>query len=302
MDEPSFLLRAVTWHIGSGDALLTGWLLMMSSVVLYHGCGVRRSRTTLISILALVWLILADALSVPVLVLVGIATAATMYRNWFYRERQPATSRTVAIIGAIIFLIPIGVELPYHWPLRPVAPAAKSVAVIGDSVSAGLNAKDVTWPRQLAQSTGRVIYDASQQGATVKSALTQLEQLNGRGEVLWIEIGGNDILESLPVSVYAERLEALLQSARNKYRTIVMMEIPAPPGGGGYGVTQRVLSKKYDIPLVPKRQFLAVLTSAGSTQDGVHLANAGHQRMAALVQKTLGWTNGQQPGEYQRIE
>jgi acyl-CoA thioesterase-1 len=136
----------------------------------------------------------------------------------------------------------------------------------------------------------------------VKSALTQLEQLNGRGEVLWIEIGGNDILESLPVSVYAERLEALLQSARNKYRTIVMMEIPAPPGGGGYGVTQRVLSKKYDIPLVPKRQFLAVLTSAGSTQDGVHLANAGHQRMAALVQKTLGWTNGQQPGEYQRIE
>jgi lysophospholipase L1-like esterase len=256
----------------------------------------------LISILALVWLILADALSIPALVLVGMATAATMIRNWFYRERQPATSRTVAIAGAMIFLIPIGVELPYHWPLRPVAPAAKSVAVIGDSVSAGLNAKDVTWPRQLAQSTGRVIYDASQQGATVKSALSQLERLNGRGEVLWIEIGGNDILESLPVDVYAERLEALLQSARKQYQHIVMMEIPAPPGGRNYGATQRSLSRKFKIPLVPKRQFLAVLTSAGSTQDGVHLADAGHARMASLVKKTLGWSDSPNAGDYQRVD
>jgi acyl-CoA thioesterase I len=199
-------------------------------------------------------------------------------------------------------MLGLNLELHWHWPIVPIKPDATSVAIIGDSVTAGLNAADVTWPQQLAQSTSRTIYDASQQGATVTSALPQLDKLGGRGDLLWIEIGGNDILESLPVDLYAERLESLLQSARKKYRTIVMMEIPAPPGGGGYGDRQRRLSKKYDIPLVPKRQFLAVLTTSGSTQDGVHLANAGHQRMASLVEKTLGWTNSPQPGTYFRID
>ncbi len=301
MDEPGFLLRAVTWHFGSGDAVFVGWVLLLLSVVM-HARGFHHSRVLFVGVLAMFWLALANAISIRGLVPLGILGLCALLWNWYRPTRRRPDPLQQMIVWTIMILLIIGFEIVFHWPLPPVAPHAKSVAIIGDSVTAGLNAADVTWPRQLAQSTGRTIIDASQQGATVKSALTQLDKLNGRGDLLWIEIGGNDILESLPVDLYAERLEALLISAREKYRTIVMMEIPAPPGGGGYGVTQRRFSKKYDIPLVPKRQFLWVLTSSGSTQDGVHLANAGHQRMASLVQKTLGWNDAQQPGDYQRVE
>lgn len=297
MDEPGFLLRAVTWHIGSGDAVFTGWALLLLSAMM-HARGLHGSRVILVAVLGIAWLVLANGTSLSGALAMLVLGLCVLSGKWLW----PAQRRMflTLIVSGILFFA--GLESVWHQSLDPIAPDAKSVAIIGDSVSAGLNAVDVTWPRQLAQSTGHAIYDASQQGATVKSALTQLDKLDGRGDLLWIEIGGNDILESLPVDVYAERLEALLQAARKRYRTVVMMEIPAPPGGRGYGVTQRTLSKKYGIPLVPKRQFLAVLTTSGSTQDGVHLANAGHQRMASLVRKTLGWADGQHPGEYQRVE
>lgn len=297
MDEPGFLLRAVTWHIGSGDAVFVAWLLLLVAAAM-HARGLHYSRVILVTTLGIIWLVLANGTSLGGALAMTVLGLCVLSGKWLW----PAHRRmllTLIVSGILLFA---GFEFVWHQPLRTVAQNATSVAIIGDSVSAGLNAADVTWPRKLAQSTARTIFDASQQGATVKSALTQLDKLNGRGDLLWVEIGGNDILESLPVDGYSERLEALLQAARKKYDTIVMMEIPAPPGGGGYGATQRSLSKKYDIPLVPKRQFLWVLTSAGSTQDGVHLANVGHQRMASLVQKTLGWTDAQQPGEYHRVE
>ena len=301
MDEPGFLLRAVTWHIGSGDAFFTGWGLLLLAAMM-HARGVQQSRVSLVALLAIVWVALADALSLREMMGIGFLGLIALLWNWLRPTHHRLTPRMQLAVCAIVTLFFVGVELVWQLPLHPVATELKSIAIIGDSVTAGLNAADVTWPRQLAESTGRAIYDASQQGATVKSAAAQLDKLHGQGDLLWIEIGGNDILESLPTEVYAERLEALLQSARTKYQIIVMMEIPAPPGGGRYGITQRTLATKYHIPLVPKRQFLWVLTSAGSTQDGVHLANAGHQRMASLVQRTLGWTNSPQPGEYHRVE
>lgn len=304
MDEPGFLLRAVTWHFASGDALFVGWLLLILAAVM-QARGWHSSRVILVTVLSIVWMTMANGISLRGLIIctcVGLCLQAWNVFRPTQNQPSPAQRIQQLLVVSLITLLLVGFELPWHWPLRSIAPHAKSLAIIGDSVTAGLNANDVTWPRQLTQSTRRTIYDASQQGATVKSAAGQLAKLNSRGEVLWIEIGGNDILESLPVDVYAERLESLLQSARQQYQSIVMMEIPAPPGGDGYGVAQRTLSKKHHIPLVPKRQFLAVLTTSGSTQDGVHLANAGHQRMAALVQKTLGWTDSQNSGDYQRVE
>lgn len=301
MDEPTFLLRAVTWHFGSGDAFFVGWGLVVLASALYAR-GAKKSRVFLVGILALIWLILADVIPV-----------SPQFRDWvlflailrILVGRKTLQPRGTLILFAIS-VAPVCIsELFNQWPIQHVAPKAASVAIIGDSVTAGLNAGDHTWPRQLAEATGRTVYDASQQGATVKSALTQLEKLDGRGDVLWIEIGGNDILESLPSDVYAERLDELLAAAMWRYKQVVLMEIPAPPGGGRYGATQRRLAAKYRLPLVPKRQFVGVLTSKGGTQDGVHLANAGHQQMAEVVQRALGWPRqgaGKDNGPYLRCE
>lgn len=311
VEEPSFLLRAAMWHFGSGDAFFVGWgLFLLASGLSFRGA--KASRTVPMGLLSLVWLALANGATQSVqhfwsaymVWVAGIVLVCVLVRYWStpHKTLQPRESFTgVAACAAVV----CGAELWSELPIGPVAPQAASVAIIGDSVTAGLNAGDHTWPRQLAAATGRTVYDASQQGATVKSALEQLETLDGRGEVLWIEIGGNDILENLPSDVYGERLETLLLAATKLYPKIVLMEIPAPPGGDRYGLHQRQLAAKYHIVLVPKRQFLAVLTSSGATQDGVHLANAGHQRMANVVQRTLGWissTVSEDDGLYIRCE
>lgn len=304
MDEPSFLLRAVTWHFGSGDALFTAWGLVLIATIV-QARGGRFSRVAMIAVLGLVWMVLA---AWPVTWEPYWFAALIVY--WLVGSGFPqryllGDPRKWRVLQCLIVAILCGFELSWHVPIKPVAPDAASVAIIGDSVTAGLNAGDITWPWRLANRTGRTVYDASQQGATVKSALSQLEKLDGRGEVLWIEIGGNDILESLPSHVYAERLDQFLNAATKRYQKIILMEIPAPPFGGRYGFHQRQLASKYHLPLVPKRQFLSVLTSSGGTQDGVHLANAGHQRMATIVQTNLGWKSngaGKDNGVYVRCE
>jgi len=301
MDEPSFLLRAVTWHFGSGDALFTACLLLLLAIG-WQARGGCASRVTALAFLSLVWMSLAAWPS-----FIFYWTLILLTSGWLLAMHIRYLGPLKAWRNAVIFAVLLAAitEIPADWPVVNLAPNASSVAILGDSVTAGLNAGDHTWPRQLAEATGRTVYDASQQGATVKSALMQLEKLDGRGEVLWIEIGGNDILESLSVGVYAERLDELLHAATKRYKTVVVMEIPAPPGGGQYGYEQRRLASTYRIPLVPKRQFVGVLTSRGGTQDGVHLANQGHRRMADVVQYALGWRRsgaGKDNGHYIRCE
>lgn len=303
MEEPSFLLRATLWHFGSGDAFFVGWGLMFLAIVLRIR-GASTHRMNLLGLLGLIWVCLTDAFSLHALIQLAILFLLIVVTWWLSKRKTTRLSPSLWLVAILIVAV-CGMEVPYHLPIRPTAPDAGSVAIIGDSVTAGLNAGDHTWPRQLAEATGRTVYEASQQGATVKSAITQLEKLDGRGDVLWIEIGGNDILESLPPHVYAEQLDQLLAAATKRYSKIMLMEIPAPPGGGRYVYDQRRLATKYHLPLVPKRQLLSVLTSKGSTQDGVHLANAGHERMARVVRKNLGWqerNTGKMDGRYIRCE
>lgn len=301
MDEPGFLLRAVTWHFGSGDSLFTALVLLLLAVG-WQARGGSSSRVLMLAILSIVWMSLGSWPSFTMywlLLLVTVAWLSATMKG--YSGSLPGWRRTVIVVTLFA-----GVkEVPHEIAKDSHLADAQSVSIIGDSVTAGLNAGDITWPWRLANRIGRTVYDASQQGATVKSALSQLEKLDGRGEVLWIEIGGNDILESLSSDVYAERLDQLLNAATQRYQKIVLMEIPAPPGGGRYGFHQRRLASKYRLSLVPKRQFLSVLTSSGGTQDGVHLANPGHQRMASVVQTNLGWKivdTAKDHGHYIRCE
>jgi acyl-CoA thioesterase I len=330
MDEPSAVMRAIMWHLAGGDALWLGWGLVLAGLGLAYR-GAPSNRVVTCAFLGLVWINVAawpafwPAWSLNGSIGVWLSLTA---REWYVERigrrtaairgrhgvqqgppwpdmdlrRRPATARFWRDATGLLLLVAIPCEIV--WLRSPTArfPAATSLAVIGDSLSAGLDAGEETWPRKLARTTDRTVYDASQQGAMVASATAQLERLQGRGDVLWLEIGGNDILESLPPADFSARLERLLIEARRRYDRIVMMEIPAPPLGGAYGMIQRDLARRYAMPLVPKRRLMAILTTAGGTQDGIHLSDAGQERLRTLVAETLGWTDGATPGEYVRIE
>ncbi|MDZ4683558.1 MAG: GDSL-type esterase/lipase family protein [Planctomycetaceae bacterium] len=286
MDEPTWLLRGASYHFVSGQALWFGLALLLLAVRAEEWEW-KSGTVLLFALLGLTWIALSGW---PSFWLQGLLFVAAC--SWLIRPALPMQSAvpSSAWLGqAVIAVAAIAVLLETSWLLGPwkkPGPIAE-LAVIGDSVTAGLNDGDAIWPRVLAESGSCSVWDASQQGATVESASRQLARLQGRGDALLIEIGGNDLLEGLPLRKFAERLETLLKSARPQYRTIVMLELPLPPLSNRYGVIQRRLARRYGVPLIPKREFARVLTMSGATVDGIHLSDRGQQRMADVVRAWL---------------
>jgi acyl-CoA thioesterase I len=299
MDEPGLLLRGVTYHFASGHALWVGLALVLLAVRA-EGWKWPASRVTLLGLLGLIWIALSGWPAFWLQVLLFAVVAAWLFRSLLPPGQLKAQLPACVVVMVVVVLLR---ELPWLvGPVRPIGPVA-ALAVIGDSVTAGLNDRDVTWPRVLASEGACTIYDASQQGATVKSAHEQLTRLQGRGDALLIEIGGNDLLEGLSPDLFAARLETLLQAARPQYPTIVMLELPLPPFANRYGAIQRGLARRYHIAVLPKREFIGVLTAAGSTVDGIHLSNRGQERMAGVVRSWLRLpTTASAPVEYVRVD
>lgn len=191
--------------------------------------------------------------------------------------------------GAAIFALMglLLVEIP--WVITPAVPLTESptIGVIGDSVTAGLNEDDITWPRLLAARTGWQIHDASRQGATLRSARDQLALLPDDVDLLLMEIGGNDLLEGLDVDTFGRQFDELLAAAAKPERTIVPWELPLPPLHAEYGRRQRAAARKHAVLSLPRRHFAAVLATQGATVDGIHLSMAGQGQMAGLVARLL---------------
>lgn len=289
VDEPNWLLRSITYHFASGDAFYWGAVLL---AIACHGPAWDWAyRHTLLLVCAgLLWIVLS---SYPGLVLLGLLVFYLAF--WLlvatrkFPRYTPEPSARWVVMG--IVLIAVLAEYPRSRgpELGPVQ--GGGLAIVGDSVTAGLNDRDDTWPRQLARQSSVTVFDASQQGATLKSARQQVTALEGQGGTLILEIGGNDLLEGLPVQTFAEDLRQLLGDVRRQgYRDVSMFELPLPPLCQRYGYIQRRLADQNGIRLLPKREWLAVLTSRGGTVDGIHLSDAGQTRLMKLVQRRLGLT------------
>lgn len=284
MDEPHLLLRLATDHFAGGTALWVGWILILAATRLQQRRWAAR-KVGFASAAGLLWIALSGWPSY------GLQAALfAVVMSWLAFLARPSWNRIELrfrhCVRAVVVLALL-TELP--WTLGPMRrpPPVAQLAVIGDSVTAGLNDDDLTWPRVLSQTGTCEVWDASQQGATIASAAQQLHRLAGRGDALVIEIGGNDLLEGLPVQTFASQLDARLSTARRQYTKIVLLELPLPPFCNRYGIVQRRLARRYGISLIPKREFARVLTAAGSTVDGIHLSNRGQERMAEVVRYWL---------------
>jgi len=297
MAEPNVVLRWAMYHFAGGDAFLCGLLgFGICQLALLNVQGRCRQCLIIGSRLGLIWAA-ADPPPVNWLLFVVFVAMLVSWRISQWRSRQSADSadakliarreRIFQVCAAGIALIGILSELPYLWFRSPVS-TVKTLCVVGDSITAGLNDGEDTWPKQLARQVDARILDASQPGATLKSALGQVELLNSQfGDVLLLEIGGNDLLEGLPLAEFEQNLDRLLALSQQPERQAVMFELPLPPLAMRYVAIQRRLARQYHVRLIPRRQFLSVLTKQGSTVDGIHLSAAGHSRMADLVQQLL---------------
>jgi len=161
--------------------------------------------------------------------------------------------------------------------------------VVGDSVSAGVAYKgEKTWPEIAAERCHVKITNLSQGGGTAGSALSQVKVIKDKKALIFLEIGGNDMLGRTPLPEYRRNMEKLLKALQDPERIIVMVEVPWAPFHGSFCRAQRELAEKYDVILVPRRIFAGVLAGKESTVDGIHLSNQGHEKMAKMFIDVCG--------------
>ncbi|MDB5348217.1 MAG: lysophospholipase L1-like esterase [Schlesneria sp.] len=313
MDEPNIFLRWAMYHFAGGDAYLLGLTAFAAAQVALSRTSGKGRRWLIIGGRISLICAIADPSPIPWLVIAAFVLLLLIAIVGRFRKRQPAESTEAPSGGkghsfrlalAGLAIVAVLCEIPYHFS-PSLTSTVKTLAVVGDSVTAGLNDGEDTWPKQLARTSKVQVFDASQPGATLKSAGQQVELLNSQAaEVLILEIGGNDLLEGLPVADFERNLDRLLAETQKQQWQVVMFELPLPPLAARYCEVQRRVATRYQVPLIPRRQFLRVLTGDGCTVDGIHLSVRGQTRMMQLVRNLLnvGDPLNDGTGEYRHFE
>lgn len=281
----------LVYHVASGHAFFSGSVLTATSVVLRASLAETSRWRRMAAVVAITGTLFIAISATPLpWFAYGLLTLSLLI--WGIMDGRETPRRRRAIIrGTMVAVVTTlcAIELPYH--VSPSIPhqSPQALAIIADSVTAGIGEKEaVTWPNLIADQFNIVVHDHSQMGATVSSARKQASQLVAEDDIVVLEIGGNDLLGGTTPEAFATSLDALLADVAQPGRTVIMFELPLPPTFNRFGQIQRRLAAKHEVTLVPKRVLMGVLTGSDATLDSIHLSQSGHDRMAEAVWSIVG--------------
>lgn len=175
--------------------------------------------------------------------------------------------------------------------------STKTILFMGNSLTAGYGLEPSQAFTSLVQTKIRnegmdfKVVNAGLSGETTSSGLRRIDWLlKQRVDVLMIELGGNDGLRGITLSLTKQNLQDMIDKARAQYPNIRIMlagmEVP-PNMGDAYAAEFRKmypeLSKKNNVGLIP---FL--LEGVGdrpelNQRDGIHPTAEGHVIIAETV-------------------
>ena len=149
--------------------------------------------------------------------------------------------------------------------LSPTWVFAKTVMVLGDSISAGYGIEpqqawvnllqkrlDQQYPKQ------HKVVNASVSGETTSGALARLPKLlqTHKPNVVVIELGGNDGLRGQPPQMIQKNLAQLIQQSQKANATVVVLGMKIPPTYGtayskAFENNYKMVSQQYKVKLLP---------------------------------------------------
>ena len=149
--------------------------------------------------------------------------------------------------------------------LSPMLLSAKTIMIVGDSLSAGYGIPlqqgwvhllqkrlDQQYPKQ------HKVVNASVSGETTSGALARLPKLlqTHRPDVVVIELGGNDGLRGQPPLQIQKNLAQLVQKSQQAKAKVVLLGMKIPPNYGtaysaAFEKNYTVVSQQYKIKLLP---------------------------------------------------
>lgn len=284
-------MNPIPAHFADGLAFFVG----MAAVVLFSVLQLWLSGrfTVLVRLLAVVGALFVILSATPLamcayagwgilLVAVLVLAKGRSPTSAFGRLRWP-----LAAALAVLSLVLVLVELPYHRMPRISLSRQQPIYVIGDSISAGIGVRERCWPTVLADQAGLAVTNLAKPAATVASALEQAGRIRHTSALVILEIGGNDLLGHTDRTSFRRRLGDLLAELRRGQHQVVMLELPLPPFHNAFGKAQRELAQEHGATLVPKRLMTHVLCTKGATVDGIHLSQKGHDAFAERVRSLL---------------
>lgn len=159
---------------------------------------------------------------------------------------------------------------------------AKSILIIGDSISAGYGmALEESWvsllQQRLASEGGYRVINASISGNTTTMGVGRTPSLleKYQPDIVIIELGGNDGLQGHPLQVMEANLSKMVELSKAAGAQVLLAGIQIPPNYGPrytrefFAVFPRV-AEAQQIPLVPFILEGVATVDGLMQQDGIH--------------------------------
>ncbi|MCO8073382.1 arylesterase [Acinetobacter lwoffii] len=159
--------------------------------------------------------------------------------------------------------------LPYFFLLSlcllPLGVSAKTIMILGDSLSAGYGIQPQQgWVHLLQKHLEQQypkqhkVVNASVSGETTSGALARLPKLlqTHRPDLVVIELGGNDGLRGQPPQMIQKNLASLIQQSQKAKAKVIVFGIKMPPNYGqayskAFENNYKVVSQQYKVKLLP---------------------------------------------------
>ena len=180
------------------------------------------------------------------------------------------------------------------------APAARTVLVMGDSLSAayGLSASQ-GWVALTADRIGKTrpgwrVVNASVSGETTAGGASRIaaEMQRHRPAVVVIELGANDGLRGLPLAQTRANLEKMIKAAQVGKAKVLLVGMRMPPNYGpdytrGFEQNYTALAKQYNTALLPFLLEPIALDRAAYQADNLHPVASAQPKLRDHVWKAL---------------
>ena len=157
---------------------------------------------------------------------------------------------------------------------------AKSILVVGDSISAGYGVElEDGWVNLLRQKVKDQyeVINASVSGDTTQIGVARLPTLleEHKPDIVILELGGNDGLRGFPLNVMERNLKKMTTDSLANGAKVLLVGIQIPPNYGQrytqeFFNTYPKIAEEFDVPLVPFILEKVALEPELMQDDGIH--------------------------------